>query len=127
MRILVKTLLLLFALLLTAPGVAQAETAHDADRQHMADSVLAEHHEKPQAVLDNASELIRVCSTRPVRVTPSSHYTPGQRIVVRQQQLFHTQKTSYLQYRGRCTLFSRPILTVPPCRHYVLALGQLLC
>ncbi len=127
MRILVKTLLLLFALLLSAPGTAQAETAHATDKRHAPDSVLVEHHERSQAVLDNTSELIRVCSTRPVRITPSSHYTPGQRIVVRQQQLFHTQKTSYLQYRGRCTLFSRPILTVPPCRRYVLALGHLLC
>lgn len=127
MRILVKTLLLVFALLLTAPGATQAKTAHATDRQHVADSILAEHHEKPQAVLDNASELIRVCTTRPVRIAPSSHFTAGQRIVVRQQQLFHTQKTSFLQYRGRCTLFSRPILTVPPCRHYVFALRQLLC
>ena len=127
MSIIVKAVLLLLTLFLSPLGAEQAQAARPIEQAHVADSTLAERHDKPQAVLDNAAELVRVCSTRPVRVNPSPCHVPAKRIVARQQVLFNSQKTSFLQYRGPCARCSTPILVAPSCHRYVYALGRLLC
>ena len=127
MSIIVKAVLLLLTLFLSPLGTEQAQAARPIEQAHVADSTLAERHDKPQAVLDNAAELVRVCSTRPVRVNPSPCHVPAKRIVARQQVLFNSQKTSFLQYRGPCARCSTPILVAPSCHRYVYALGRLLC
>ncbi len=127
MSIIVKAVLLLLTLFLSPLGTEQAQAARPIEQAHVADSTLAERHDKPQAVLDNAAELVRICSTRPVRVNPSPCHVPTKRIVARQQVLFNSQKTSFLQYRGPCARCSTPILVAPSCHRYVYALGRLLC
>lgn len=127
MSIIVKTVLLLLTLFLSPLGTEQAQAVRPIEQAHVADSTLAERHDKPQAVLDNAAELVRICSTRPVRVNPSSCHVPAKRIATRQQVLFNSQKTSFLQYRGPCARCSTPILVAPSCHRYVYALGRLLC
>ena len=127
MSIIVKAVLLLLTLFLSPLGTEQAQAARPIEQAHVSDSTLAERHDKPQAVLDNAAELVRVCSTRPVRVNPSPCHVPAKRIVARQQVLFNSQKTSFLQYRGPCARCSTPILVAPSCHRYVYALGRLLC
>lgn len=127
MSIIVKAVLLLLTLFLSPLGTEQAQAARPIEQAHVADSTLAERHDKPQAVLDNAAELVRVCSTRPVRVNPSPCHVPAKRFVARQQVLFNSQKTSFLQYRGPCARCSTPILVAPSCHRYVYALGRLLC
>ena len=127
MSIIVKAVLLLLTLFLSPLGTEQAQAARPIEQAHVADSTLAERHDKPQAVLDNAAELVRICSTRPVRVNPSPCHVPAKRFVARQQVLFNSQKTSFLQYRGPCARCSTPILVAPSCHRYVYALGRLLC
>ena len=127
MSIIVKSLLLLLTLLLSPLGTEQAQAARPVEQAHVADSTLAERHDKPQAVLDNAAELVRICSSRPVRVNPSPCHVPAKRTATRQQVLFNSQKSSFLQYRGPCARCSTPILAAPPCHRYVFALGRLLC
>lgn len=124
-----KTLLLLmvFAISATASAAPSAQKWHDepVDKQK---SSFVEHGNKPQAILSNANELARICSSRPERsITSTSNFIQTLRTPVRVQDLFNLQKTFFCHYRGVGQTTSRPIMPAPSATYYVLTLRHLLC
>ncbi len=124
-----KTLLLVMAFALSAAASAtpSAQERHDnpAEEQRCA---LAERSNKPQAILSNANELARICSSRPERiVTSTTTFVQTMRTPLRIQQLFNLQKSSFCHYRGIGQSVSRPIMPAPSSAYYVLTLRHLLC
>ncbi len=124
-----KTLLLFiaFAISTTVSAAPSAPKWHDepVDKQK---SSFVENGNKPQAILSNANELARICSSRPERsITSTSNFIQTLRTPARIQDLFNLQKTSFCHYRGVGQLLSRPIMPTPSATYYVLALRHLLC
>ncbi len=85
------------------------------------------HHDRPQAVINNASTLALVCSSRPRRITSADNYLPSLHPSVRVNHLFYIQKISFSHFSGDRLSSSSPLMTLPACRYYVFALRRLLC
>ena len=91
-------------------------------------SVVTSQREQPhEATLTDASELYRICSSRPQRVLPTQGprskrtLTPSFNVV---RQRIITQLHSY--YDSRCRLESSPFCLSASCDYYVIALRHII-
>lgn len=85
------------------------------------------HDDRPQAVINNASTLALMCSSRPRRITTADNYLPSLHPSVRVNHLFYIQKISFSHFSGSGLSSSTPMMTLPACRYYVFTLRHLLC
>ncbi len=126
-----KLILLTLGMLITAQAQALAGNrtcsdglgGHDDRRQ----ATWTAGHERSQAMLSNANELVRLCSQRPERLVSSPDYVPTHHGQMRPQHLFIHQKSRYCHYRGLSTGLSRPLVDMPQSDYYVYRLRHLLC
>ena len=126
-----KTLLFVVCLLVGAQAQAQAGSRTCADglrgNGEKPTTVWVIGNEQPQALLSNASELVRLCSQRPERLLSSPSHVPVYHGVSRLHHLFIHQKTRFCFYRGCAHRLSRPLVDMPQCDYYVYRLRHLLC
>ena len=97
--------------------------------QHRQSSVLAPQHQHQQeATLTDASQIYRICSSRPQRVLPTQGaktertVTPFGSFANRQHQV--TPLNSY--YDSRCRLETAPFCLSASCDYYVIALRHII-
>lgn len=89
--------------------------------------VYPQHHQHHEATLTDASQLYRVCSSRPQRILPT-HGSRTTRIgtptfsLVRQ----HIVKPLHSFYNGRCRMESAPFCLSASCDYYVIALRHII-
>ena len=109
-----------------AVAVAEAEEPY----QHSCEaSVLAPQHQHHQvATLTDASQVYRVCSSRPQRILPTQGsktertITPFGKIAMRQ----HHVKPLYSYYDSRCRLETAPFCLSASSDYYVIALRHII-
>lgn len=109
-----------------AVAVAEAEEPY----QHSCEaSVLAPLHQHHQeATLTDASQVYRVCSSRPQRILPTQGsktertITPFGKIAMRQ----HHVKPLYSYYDSRCRLETAPFCLSASSDYYVIALRHII-
>lgn len=119
-------MLLLLTLLTYCPQTAHAGETTLPEKQDR--TVLCDRKERPQAVLSDASRLVRICASRPQRVVPSCHQTLGSsRTTGGGRHLFYFQKISFSHHRGDGTPLSAPVMDAPQTDYYVVTLRRLLC
>ena len=97
--------------------------------QHRQSSVLAPQHQHQQeATLTDASQIYRICSSRPQRILPSQGSKTGRTITpfgnfaVRQ----HIVKHFNSYYDSRCRLETAPFCLSASCDYYVIALRHII-
>ena len=97
--------------------------------QHRQSSVLAPQHQHQQeATLTDASQIYRICSSRPQRVLPTQGakaertITPFGSFAVRQHILTHL----YSYYDSRCRRETAPFCMSASCDYYVIALRHII-
>ena len=105
-------------------GVAAEEAC-----QHRQSSVLAPQHQHQQeATLTDASQIYRICSSRPQRVLSTQGsktertVTPFGSFAIRQ----HIVKPLYSYYDSRCRLETAPFCLSASCDYYVIALRHII-
>jgi len=87
---------------------------------------LQQHHH--EATLTDASQIYRVCSSRPQRILPSQGSKTGRTITpfgnfaLRQ----HIVKHLYTYYDSRCRLEAAPFCLSASCDYYVIALRHII-
>lgn len=90
--------------------------------------VSSQRHQHHEATLTNASQLYRVCSSRPQRIQPSQgskterSITPFGRFVQRQ----NIVKRLYSLYDSRCRKETAPFCMSASCDYYVIALRRII-
>jgi hypothetical protein len=97
--------------------------------QHRQSSVLAPQHQHQQeATLTDASQIYRICSSRPQRVLPTQGaktertITPFGSFAIRQ----HIVKPLYSYYDSRCRRETAPFCLSASCDYYVIALRHII-
>ena len=97
--------------------------------QHRESSVLApQHQHHHEATLTDASQLYRICSSRPQRILPTQGtktertVTPFGSLAIRQ----HIVKSLYSYYDSRCRQETAPFCVSAPCDYYVIALRHII-
>ena len=97
--------------------------------QHRQSSVLAPQHQHQQeATLTDASQIYRICSSRPQRILPSQGSKTGRTITpfgnfaVRQ----HIVKHFNSYYDSRCRQETSPFCMSASCDYYVIALRHII-
>jgi len=97
--------------------------------QYRESSVLTPQHQHHQeATLTDASQIYRICSSRPQRVLPTQGsktertVTPFGNIALRQ----HIVKPLYSYYDSRCRLETAPFCLSASCDYYVIALRHII-
>jgi len=97
--------------------------------QHSESSVLTPQHQHHQeATLTDASQIYRICSSRPQRVLPTQgskterSITPFGSYAIRQRNV----KPLYSHYDSRCRLESAPFCLSASCDYYVIALRHII-
>jgi hypothetical protein len=105
------------------------DVADGGSRQHWASAVLAPQHQHHQeATLSDASQLYRICSSRPQRILPTQGsktertVTPFGSLAIRQ----HIVKPLYSHYDSRCRLETAPFCMSASCDYYVIALRHII-
>ena len=128
----IRILTALYAVCLTV--LLNWQTTHDdaavtESCQHCESSVLASQHQHQQeATLTDASQIYRICSSRPQRVLPTQGsktertVTPFGSFANRQHQV--TPLYSY--YDSRCRLETAPFCLSASCDYYVIALRHII-
>jgi len=97
--------------------------------QHRESSVLApQHRHHQEATLTDASQIYRICSSRPQRVLPTQGsktertITPFGSFAIRQ----HIVKPLYSYFDSRCRLETAPFCLSASCDYYVIALRHII-
>ena len=97
--------------------------------QHRESSVLApQHRHHQEATLTDASQIYRICSSRPQRVLPTQGsktertITPFGSFAIRQ----HIVKPIYSYFDSRCRLETAPFCLSASCDYYVIALRHII-
>ncbi len=125
---LLKILFLTISLMLASQAEVSASTsALPLSSDDNTTAAWINHHDRPQAVINNASTLALVCSSRPRRITSAEHYLPSLHPSVRVNHLFYIQKISFSHFSRSALSLSTPLMTLPACRYYVFTLRRLLC
>ena len=125
---LLKILFLTISLMLASQADVSASTsALPLSSDDNTTAAWINHHDRPQAVINNASTLALVCSSRPRRITSAEHYLPSLHPSVRVNHLFYIQKISFSHFSGCALSLSTPLMTLPACHYYVFTLRRLLC
>ena len=121
----------LFAVCLTVLLNWQEQDAVSSQRlqEHTESSVITPHRQQPhEATLTDASQLYRVCSSRPQRILPSQGpktertITPFGSFAQRQ----HIVKRLYSHYDSRCRKETAPFCMSASCDYYVIALRHII-
>jgi len=97
--------------------------------QQLESSVLApQHHHHQEATLTDASQIYRICSSRPQRVLPTQGaktertITPFGSIAIRQ----HIVKPLHSYYDSRCRRETASFCLSASCDYYVIALRHII-
>ena len=97
--------------------------------QHWESSVLVPQHQHHQdATLTDASQIYRICSSRPQRILPTQGsktertVTPFGSFAIRH----HIVKPIYSYYDSRCRLETAPFCLSASCDYYVIALRHII-
>ena len=97
--------------------------------QHRESSVLTPWHQHHQeATLTDASQLYRICSSRPQRILPTQGsktertFTPFGSLAIRHDVV----KPLYSNYDSRCRLETAPFSMSASCDYYVIALRHII-
>ena len=97
--------------------------------RHRESSVVAPHHQRHQeATLTDASQIYRICSSRPQRVLPAQGsktertLTPFGSFSLRQ----HIVKPLYSHHDSRCRRETAPFCLSASCDYYVIALRHII-
>ena len=97
--------------------------------QHRESSVLTPQHQHHQeATLTDASQIYRICSSRPQRILPTQgskterNVTPYGSFAFRK----HIIKPLYSYYDSRCRLETAPFCPSASCDYYVIALRHII-
>lgn len=105
------------------------DVADEGSRQHWVSAILAPQHQHHQeATLSDASQLYRICSSRPQRILPTQGsktertVTPFGSLAIRQ----HIVKPLYSHYDSRCRLETAPFCMSASCDYYVIALRHII-
>lgn len=90
---LLKILFLTISLMLASQAEVSASTsALPLSSDDNTTAAWINHHDRPQAVINNASTLALVCSSRPRRITSAEHYLPSFSPIGKSQSLIlHTK------------------------------------
>ena len=107
----------------------RCDTTVEESCQHWESSVLTPQHQHHQeATLTDASQIYRICSSRPQRILPTQG-SKTERIVT----LFgclafrqHIVKPLYSYYDSRCRLETAPFCLSASCDYYVIALRHII-
>lgn len=121
-----RHLWMIFTLLLTlafgCPGEASAAFPKDK-------LVQTVHPDSPhEALLTDASSLLRLCNARPERIVPAANFVLLRHLS--KLPSFYKSKfyqTLLLDFRGKSRTESAPYRFGAACRYYVFCLGHLLC
>ena len=96
---------------------------------HRESSILTPQHQHHQeATLTDASQLYRICSSRPQRILPTQGsksertITPFGNLAIRH----HNVKPLYSHYDSRCRLETAPFCMSASCDYYVIALRHII-
>ncbi|MBP5386671.1 MAG: hypothetical protein J6Y97_04700 [Prevotella sp.] len=90
--------------------------------------IIPQRHQPHEATLTDASQLYRVCSSRPQRILPPQGpktertITPFDNFVQRQ----HIVKHLYSHYDSRCRKEAAPFCMSASCDYYVIALRHII-
>lgn len=102
------------------------ETPH----QHSESAILASQHQhRQEAILTDASQIYRICSSRPQRLLSAQGpktertVTPFGNFTIRQ----HIVKHLFSYFDSRCRMETAPFCMSASCDYYVIALRRLLC
>lgn len=97
--------------------------------QHWESSVLVpQHQHHREATLTDASQIYRICSSRPQRILPTQGsktertVTPFGSFAIRH----HIVKPIYSYYDSRCRLETAPFCLSASCDYYVIALRHII-
>ena len=97
--------------------------------QHRESSILAPQHQHHQeATLTDASQIYRICSSRPQRILPTQgsrtdrYTTPFGALAIRQ----HNVNPFYSYHDSRCRLETAPFCQSASCDYYVIALRHII-
>lgn len=96
--------------------------------QRSESSVMAPQRQQPhEATLTDATQLYRICSSRPQRILPSQGSRSNRTVTpafnfVRQ----HIVKPLHSRYDSRCRLESAPFCLSASCEYYVIALRHII-
>ena len=104
-------------------------TTAEGTYQHHESSVLTPQHQHHQeATLTDASQIYRICSSRPQRILPTQGaktertFTPFGGLAIRH----HNVKPLYSYYDSRCRLETAPFCLSASCDYYVIALRHII-
>jgi len=130
-----KTVRLIFAALLVVVLTVligwqdHGDAGGEASCHHSESSVWAPQQERHQeATLTNASQIYRICSSRPQRILPTQGsktertITPYGGFVIRQ----HNVKSLYSYYDSRCRMEMAPFCMSASSDYYVIALRHII-
>ena len=126
MRRYIRLFLLIVGLTFVCAGQANADGLSSDEESRSAAAYFATENSKSLALLTDSSHLLRICSSRPERVTASKGpgvWPVGSRL----SPPFSTSKNPTKHYGGRHRNLSCRLLSMPPCDYYVYMLRQLLC
>ena len=96
---------------------------------HTEHSLLAPWHEHHQeATLTDASQIYRICSSRPQRILPAQGSKPGRHLTSSGGFALghHIVKPLYSYYDSRCRQESAPFCMSASCDYYVIALRHII-
>ena len=97
--------------------------------QHRESSVLTpQHYHHQEATLTDASQIYRICSSRPQRILPT-HGSKTERTITpfgRFAQRQHIVKPLYSYHDSRCRLETAPFCLSASCDYYVIALRHII-
>ncbi len=90
--------------------------------------IAPQHHHQQEAILTDASELYRICSSRPQRILPSQSSKTERTITplggnARRQNIV---KPLFSHYDSRCRLEKAPFCVSASCDYYVIALRHII-
>ena len=129
-RDLIWLLAVLFAVSLAVPTNWQGRdvvSAYHLQEPCEASVVIPRRHHHHEATLTDASQLYRICSSRPQRILPAQGSRNGRALsssscIARQ----HIVKPLHSYYDSRCRLESAPFCLSASCDYYVIALRHII-
>ena len=98
--------------------------------QHRESSVVApqQHQPRMEATLTDATQIYRICNSRPQRIVPTQGSKTERTITPYSSSAIRTYiaKTLYSYYDSRCRLETAPFCMSASCDYYVIALRHII-
>ncbi|MBQ7742707.1 MAG: hypothetical protein IJT90_07285 [Bacteroidaceae bacterium] len=119
--------ILAFGLLLICCSALRSVAGNmsSAAEQRQSRCVLTDDRQGHEALITDSSQLLRICSSRPQRLT--SGEAKVKRTVQRLSALYFQHPKILAHYGWRNSCYTKAIMSMPQCDYYVLALRRLLC